>query len=229
MKKPYFPTTESSLANWLANFAAKLPTHANSLAISGADVAAAQDDCNYLRYLINDVLPQRRAEIHELTQYKDLIKNGPIGSALTPLPTMATLPPPPPVVYPGVITRLRGLIQRIKNHYNYTISIGQDLGIEGAEDISPLGVPTFKAIAMPNHEVRLEWKKGKSDGVLIESQRGNETTWTLLGVDHYSPYTDGREPLVPGQIEIRKYRMRYLDGDTPVSDWSDVVIVSTKG
>jgi hypothetical protein len=227
MKKPYLPRSESELVQWLANFSNKLPTHGSLLSLTAAEISAAQDDCNLLRYLIADVLPQRRTELQELTNYKDLIKDGPLGTPNTPLPSMAPLPPAPPVVAPGVIPRLRALVQRIKNHPNYTTAIGEDLGVEGAETLQPIGTPTFKAIALPNHQVKLEWKKGNSDGVYIESQRGSETTWNLLAVDRFSPYIDTRPPLVAGQVETRRYRMRYLEEDTPASPWSDIVTIST--
>lgn len=36
---------------------------------------------------------------------------------------------------------------------------------------------------MPNSVVRLDWTKGKFDGVSIEGQRGNEIVWTRLDRD----------------------------------------------
>ena len=41
---------------------------------------------------------------------------------------------------------------------------------------------------------------------------------------------DGRrniDAMVAGQPEVRRYRMRYLDGDDPVGVWSAVVSVTT--
>jgi hypothetical protein len=63
--------------------------------------------------------------------------------------------------------------------------------------------------------------------VIVEGQRAAETAWTLLGTDRFSPYVDGREPLVAGQPEVRRYRMRYLDGDEPVGAYSPVATVTT--
>ncbi len=91
----------------------------------------------------------------------------------------------------------------------------------------PLGDPTFEAVAQPNSEVRQNWVKSSSDGVLMEGQRGSETEWTPLGTDRFSPYLDGRAPLVAGQPEVRRYRMRYLDGDDPAGNWSPVASVTT--
>ena len=53
-----------------------------------------------------------------------------------------------------------------------------------------------------------------------------ETAWTLLGQDNFSPYLDGRALLVAGQPEERRYRLRYLDGDELVGEYSDVMAVT---
>jgi hypothetical protein len=45
--------------------------------------------------------------------------------------------------------------------------------------------------------------------------------------DRFSPYLDSREPLVAGQPEVRRYRIRYLVGDEPVGKYSAVASVTT--
>ncbi|MBI5705948.1 MAG: hypothetical protein HZC36_03040 [Armatimonadetes bacterium] len=66
-----------------------------------------------------------------------------------------------------------------------------------------------------------------SDQVIISSHRAAEVTWTLLATDRFSPYPDARAPLVAGQPEVRRYRIRYLDGDDPVGNYSAVASVTT--
>lgn len=73
----------------------------------------------------------------------------------------------------------------------------------------------------------LNWVKGSATGVLIESQRNNETDWTLIGTDTNSPFVDNRAPLVVGAPEIRRYRIRYLVNDLPVGNYSATVTVTT--
>jgi len=68
---------------------------------------------------------------------------------------------------------------------------------------------------------------GSDTGVRVESQRGAETGWAYLGVDLQSPYTDTRPPLAEGQPEVRKYRLRYLQGDQLTGDYSAVQSVTT--
>jgi hypothetical protein len=81
---------------------------------------------------------------------------------------------------------------------------------------------------MPNSATRIDWMKGKFDGVDVESQRGDEIDWTKLGRDFRSPFEDERPPLAAGKPEERRYRLRYLINDKPVGEWSDVIVVITK-
>jgi len=69
--------------------------------------------------------------------------------------------------------------------------------------------------------------KGRHSGVVIQGKRAGESDWSDLGKDNYSPYVDGRPPLTAGTSETRQYRMRYLDKDNEVGEWSDVVSVVT--
>jgi len=64
--------------------------------------------------------------------------------------------------------------------------------------------------------------------IALRSQRAAETPWAPLAFDTNSPYLDGRAPLVVGQPEQRRYRARYVDGDAPMGDWSDIVEVTAK-
>jgi len=69
--------------------------------------------------------------------------------------------------------------------------------------------------------------KGRHSGVVIQGKRAGETDWVDLGKDNYSPYVDGRSPLAASTSEPRQYRMRYLDKDDEVGEWSDVVFAVT--
>ncbi|MBD0370055.1 MAG: hypothetical protein ICV60_04420 [Pyrinomonadaceae bacterium] len=113
----------------------------------------------------------------------------------------------------------------------YTESIGNDLGITGADSDGPSlpenDKPEAKAIALPNSQVRIEFVKRNFDGVLIESRRTGEMEWAQLGTDNYSPYLDSRPPRTQGQPEVREYRLRYLSRDEAVGQWSDIISVTT--
>lgn len=226
-----FPRADIELAVWLKNFAPIFGTHAATLGFTAAEVTDVQNDAAMLDYLVNDLLPASRGLVQSRTAYKELIKNGPIGSTGGEIPVAPPLKTPPATVAPGIIPRLQQLIRRIKAAPNYTEAIGQSLdiidGAGNAPDDETSAKPSPKATAMPDSEVRIEFNKGNFDGVLIEGRRQGEIEWTKLGVDNFSPYTDSRPPLAPGKAEVREYRVRYLRRDEAIGEWSDIISVST--
>jgi hypothetical protein len=44
-------------------------------------------------------------------------------------------------------------------------------------------------------------------GVLVQSQRGGESTWTDLGVKTGKAFVDERSPVEPDKPEVRHYRL----------------------
>ncbi|HEX8652816.1 MAG TPA: hypothetical protein VF708_18515 [Pyrinomonadaceae bacterium] len=227
-----FPRGDSDLMVWLNNFAEKFSTHAATLGFTPAEVTAVQDDAAMLQYLIGDLLPGFKAAMQARTAYKDLIVNGPIGRKGGDIPPPPTTAAPPTLVEPGIIPRLRKIIQRIQVAPAYTQAIGEDLDITETQGNSSLvdttsAKPTAKAIALPKSEVRIEFSKGGLDGVLIESRRKGEGDWINLATDHFSPYLDTRPPVAAGTPEVREYRLRYLKRDEPVGEWSDIISATT--
>ena len=225
------PRTDQELALWLNNFAGRFAAHATALGFTAADVTAVQADAAMLGYLVGGLVPAFKSALQARTAYKNLIMSGPVGATGGDVPAMPTMPAPPATVAPGIVPRLRQLVQRIQVAPNYTEAIGRDLGITDDATSAPTdstsAKPKAKAIALPNSEVRIEFVKSGFDGVLIEARRAGESEWTLLGTDNYSPYLDSRAPLTQGRAEVREYRLRYLLKDEPVGDWSDIISAST--
>ena len=226
----YLPNSESDQLTWMTNFAAKLTVHAPTVSVTAAELAAVQADVAFLTYLQRDLLPLYRTKAQEVTAYKELIRNGPPGSPAGTLPAAPAPPKVPATVLPGVMPRFASLVQRIKKAPGFNQAIGADLGILAATPRA-VGIddskPEFTTTVLPGSQVRLDWVKGKLDGVRVESKRGAETEWTRLDDDRYSPYTDTRPPLQAGQSETRAYRLRYLKKDESVGAFSDVAMVRT--
>lgn len=86
---------------------------------------------------------------------------------------------------------------------------------------------TGSGTAMTGSIVRIDWKKGKFDGVFIDSERGDETAWTRLDFDMRSPYEDSRLPTAAGKPEERRYRLIYFIDNQTVGVWSDTITVIT--
>jgi len=225
-KDDWLPNREDELLPWFNNFNIKLPGYAVTLDLSPGDLTSVADDTAMVEFAINGVAIYK-AEQREWVDFKNLELYGPLGRPTPGVPTAPVLVPPT-VVDPGIIRRTRDLVLRIKAHPNYTEVIGEDLGIIGAEQAGADQVkPDGQATALPKHEVRITFVKRGHDGVDIESQRAAEMDWTYLAFDGFSPYVDNRPPLVPGQPEERRYRLRYRDNDLPVGEYSDIFVVTT--
>lgn len=225
------PKGEPELSIWLKNFAQGFATHGPALGFTAAEVAAVQADAAMLDYLISDLIPTYKSGLDARYSYKNLIKNGPAGAPGGAPPPAPSTGAAPATVAPGVLPRLRQLVQRIRYAPGYTEDIGKDLGIEDEEGSNAVDTdtakPTAKATALPNHHVRIEFNKRRFDGVWIESRRKGDADWIPLGVDLYSPYMDTRPPAQAGTPEVREYRLRFYEGDAPIGEWSDIISITT--
>jgi hypothetical protein len=227
----FLPGPDSDLLVWLNNFQLKFPAYALTLGFTLAEVTAVTDDYNTLAFVVSAAEAVRN-ESQARTNYKNALRDGPIGTVAPTLPSAPTLTPPATIVAPGIVPRLRATVQRIKAHPAYTESIGLALDLVSKAGKSPSGPtpeakPSATAKAEPGSTVRINWVKAGFDGVLVESQRAGETLWTLLGTDTQSPYVDTRAPVQAGVPELRRYRLRYVKSDVPVGSYSDEMIVTT--
>ena len=57
---------------------------------------------------------------------------------------------------------------------------------------------------------------------------GAATAWSFLAIDSTDPYNDTRPLAVPGQPEVRRYRVCYWDS-APTNVWADVLTVTFGG
>src|SRR5438874_3769694 len=133
-KAPYLPLSDDQKADFLDNFAAKLPTYATALGVAAGEVTDVQNGALWFRYALT-VQTIIKAHAVAVTAAKNAIRDG-TGGTPASMPALPTLPAPPAgSVNVGVFRRITALVQRIKNHANYTDPIGQDFGIEGADQV----------------------------------------------------------------------------------------------
>lgn len=224
----WLPDGENDRLQWFDRFSNALGGAAATVSVAAPEVVATRADYVWYAFTVQQV-EVFKAELRERVSYKDLLRDGPIGEPTLPAPSIgSTSFPVPPPVAPGILPRLRSLVNRIRNSPNYTDSIGQDLGIvPPATPVAAVIKPLAEAFALPNSEVKLTVVKKGFKAVLVETQRAAETTWESLGVKLRAQCIDARPPLVPGLPEVRRYRFRYMDGDTPVGDYSSVETVTT--
>jgi hypothetical protein len=221
------PRADAELALWLTNFSTSFEAHAAALGFAEADVNSVKADAAMVNFLVGDFLPTYKSAFQSRTSFKNRVIGGPAGAAAVAVPGPPSTGPVPAAVAPGIVARLRVLVQRIQLAPGYTEAVGIELGINSSDsggsapDTPPK--PTLKARSNGPGTVQVDFTKERYDGVHIESRRVGEVEWHSLGLDNYSPYIDDRPPAEAGRPEARQYRARYMLRDQPTGEWSDIV------
>jgi len=217
----YLPRPDKDRVVWLNNFASKFAQVANALGFPTADVTSVNNDATMFSYLVNQVEVYTTAK-EQRVDYRNLIKEGPIGSPAGVMPVAPTTGTVPTVVAPGIFPRISQLVGRIKNMPNYTDAMGRDMGIIAtAPVIDPTTWKPVLKIMMKGGQVEIQWVKGDADALRIEIENGN--TWQLLAVDTVPHFQDTTPSTGPA---TRRYRAIYLLEDQPVGQWSDVASIT---
>ncbi|HQU84889.1 MAG TPA: hypothetical protein PKY59_17250 [Pyrinomonadaceae bacterium] len=141
------------------------------------------------------------------------------------------VPELPAVMFPSnAIAYLQRIFKRIKAQETYSETLGIALGIvpqKAAPRNNDQAKPKGNASALPNNVVRVDWRKGKFDGVIVYSKRGGETSLSELSRDIKPPFIDTRLPLEAGKPEVRQYQLWYMIDDKPVGKGSDIFTAVT--
>lgn len=229
MSNRAIPATNEGKIAWSLNFEEKFPPLAASLGFNPAATTALLNDSRNMRFVVlNSIAAQAYSK--GANGYKYDLLNGIEDGEPEPVLIPLTVTEPPETVVPaGILGRLSAAVARIKTSSGYSTQVGEQLLIISPEEddaIAPDTKPTGQATSMPNL-VRIDWVKGKFDGVIVESQRGDETAWTRLDRDTRSPFDDERPNVNPGKPEERRYRLLYFLGDEPVGTYSDVIVAVT--
>lgn len=228
-KESYLPLDDNGLKTWLENFNTKLPAHAATFGLTAGQLASVNaDQLNFSYWLGQAELFKDEKE--ERTGYKNLLRDGPIGSPSGTPPTAPVIPAAPAAVLPGIVARMREMVQFIKKHPAYTESIGQDLDIIGAEQTTQRATlkPIIKLVKTGGG-VNVKWTKGIASALRIEKQIAGSaaapiapaptgSSWTLLAIDTAPDYLDTTPITTPA---VWKYRAIYIINDEVAGQWSD--------
>ncbi|HMT08621.1 MAG TPA: hypothetical protein PKA82_11505 [Pyrinomonadaceae bacterium] len=225
------PTKDNERITWSLNFEAEFPGVAATLGFTNLEMTSLLQDSAAMRHAI--LFSQAGAVFSKAcTAFKNGMLGGVGENQLTPDPPTFTAPPNPPAqVDAGIIERLSNAMNTAKLSAGYTPTIGETLMIATAppqpfnpDDAKATGTTT----SLTGSVVRIDWKKGKFDGIFIDTQRNDETDWTRLDFDMRSPYEDTRPPVVSNKPEERRYRLRYFIDNTAVGQYSDVIVAITQ-
>jgi len=225
----FLPKSERELVTWLDLFSRKLGSYQFHFGLTAAEIARVCDDHAWMAWSVLQVEIFKN-ELSQRVIFKDNLMDGPVGSLAEPVPLVGSPQlPEPPVVPPGIVPRLRVLVQRLKAHPAYTESVGQDLGIVPASaPIPPALKPVGEALALPHGQVKVHFVKNGFPGVLIECRQAGDPGWTALGLRVRSGCVVEHPPMDPSRPQCLHFRLRYTDGDTPLGDYSDLFTVTTQ-
>ena len=216
---------------WLRTFRAKFVEEAANLNFDAEYTADILSACDTIEY---SVLLAINAKIFSknCTNFRNFKLKGKRGKAAEAAEIPEFKPPEPPaVLFPSdAVGFLQKAIALMKLQPKYTQALGVGMGIIAPKDAprdNAEAFPKAKLKALDNGVVRIQWTKGKFDGVIVRSMRGGEETYTEIGRDNYSPFIDTRPPLETGKPEVRRYQLLYMLEDKPVGKMSPIYEVVT--
>ena len=224
----YMPVNDSGKADLLEHLSKALLPYSTLLNIAAEDMTSLTADAVCFRYALHSA-GDMQAYSQNWTAFKNQLREGSGNSASWPVPPVLVTPIPP-AVKPGVITRLSSLAAQIKTHKNYTIAIGKDLGLIGAEVI--IDPVTWKPIIsvqfQAGHPI-VQWTKGQASAIEIWVDRNDTKGFGLMTINTEPNTQDMFVLPETGTSEMWRYKAIYLLHDVQVGQWSDVISVSVGG
>ena len=222
------PRTPAELCEWFNNFITGFPAASVALGFSTEEKDTVIAEAGWVVYACR-MSADATGMSQAWTDWRDRLLDEPAAPEAGPVPTTAAPAAPaglPPA--PGVISRFRACIRRIKAAPNYTSSIGESLRLVA---VSPLvddatAKPDLTAEPMANFKTRVRLPKRGFPGLIVQARRDGETEWTDFGVKTSAVFVDERPTAQSGKPEVVNYRAIYSRNDQPVGQWSDVVTVT---
>lgn len=225
MQKDYIPSDDEGKAALFERFRDTIGSYADTLGLTPADVTSQQEDANWFRYTLNYTVSMRNAA-SQWVSYKNFLLS---GSTTATVPVTPPLPTPVPAdVNPGILTRFRELVRRIKSSPNYLEATGVALGIVGpdsADDDPSTLIPEI-SLRLSGGKVEVIWTKKGQEAIEIQVDRGNGS-WVFLAMDTRPNYID-TEPL-PTTAAKWKYRAIYTLDSQRIGQWSNVAEITVGG
>ena len=224
----WFPSSLGDRADWYANFNTQLGigTMGTSLGLSAADMTTIGDDNSVMQFLSNSAA-YFEAYMDGVREYRKTITEGKIGDAPPVFPTFVS-PGTVTAVPTGIFERLDQFVKRIRASPAYTPETGALLAIipqKGDDLVESELKPALKASAMPGNVVEIEFVRGKTAGINIETNIDG-AGWTFAAFKANSPATLNI-PNGTGNPHSVQLRARYVLKDEPVGLNSDTVNVVT--
>jgi hypothetical protein len=226
MPNDFVKQEDTEFATQLENHHSALVTHGPALGFSVPEIAVADNDAKYMRYIVTQQ-GQAQGFSQAYTRFKNEMRTG-SDTATEPV---YTIPGVVPTVVPvGIETRFRERATKAKSSSAYNNDIGEQLKIVAPITVfdPSTGKPTFKIFMDSGHPL-LKWVKGNFQGTEIWADHGDGNGWVKQERDFKSPWVDTTALPAVGQSKVWKYKMIYVHNDATVGLWSDEVTVTVYG
>ena len=227
MKKRFIPDGDQAKVGFIVNLGAKMPDHAATLSITPAEVTSVQADAAMFKYLM-DMQEAYKTNKQEVTRYKNILRDGPLGTPLGVVPVAPTLPVAPVAVSAGIFVRISQLAMRIKGNPAYNEAIGEDLGLVGDEQV--IDIPNMKPVLksrLDSGRPLIIWKKGPAADVLdIYVDRKDGLGFVFLATDTQPDYLDTFPVPAGVTTAVWDYKAIYRIGDDTVGQFSEPIQVT---
>ena len=219
-RKNWWPTAIADQLVLVNNFATKIASYNLALPLTAPQVALAQGLCEAFVGAVN-MTELARTTMQAMTQWRDLVLEGePVGD---PVPASPTFPAGGAVDYTrGTVPQFFKFRELILAAPGYTETIGQDLGLIGAEITpEPEGdvAPDLKIAVVSGYKISVGGSLQGRDALRIEYQR-NGGSWTQVGFITKTPGEVTVTPQTPGQPESGNVRGVFIDENEPFGNFS---------
>jgi hypothetical protein len=223
MANQYFlPPGEARRRAWLNNFSGKMPTYANVVGVTDAEVKQLAADDLFFNFVC-DTHSQHTKTTRDWTAYKHQAAHGDNLGDIPVTPTPGTVPP-------NIFGRACALAVRIKNHPNCTEAIAQDLGIIGPEVIvDPSSMKPVLYLSLNAGHPHVGWPKQGMDSLELWKDWGDGKGFVLLTYTTNTDYADISPLPAPGVSAVWKFKGIYRLKDQQVGQWSDVATIGVMG
>ena len=193
MKKntDYIPGNDDTLRAWIVNFLAKLTAQGAAIGITTAEQS-----------LLNSLGGAAVGAVDNLNTKKNEYESAVANR--NELRAQFLLP-------------LRPIVRRAKTNANYTDTIGEILGIIGADTpIDPATIQPEISVNAHMSEVSIRINRKGAQSVDLFVRIMGQANWTRLTRVTRASYVDTRPLAQPGVPEIREYMAQGFIGDTSV-------------
>jgi hypothetical protein len=230
----YIEHTDDGLAKQMITFRDNIAGELAALGLLATDEDLVQQALDATRFrAMVDFNGTMQYAAKSWTAEKNFERDG--GSLAAASQTVPVLPKDfPAAVPPGILTRFRKLVKRIKALKTYTVAIGEALGIEAATAVAAavLAVsaqPVARGRALVSGGAEIGSTKGDAEAVDVYCQRDGDAAPIRLARVMHLPYIDARPLLVAGKPETRQYYTVFVGHDQEYGQPSAIITVVVTG